>query len=65
MTEAQELRDLIASLLQTFDREALPALAEAVATEDGLQIATESVFNIAVRDGISAQSAMAQYDSEI
>lgn len=46
-------------------QKALPRLANYISTDAGFEHAEDVIFNIAAREGISVQAAMASYDSEL
>lgn len=65
MTNEEYLQALVRRELHMIDKKALPRLANYISTDEGFEHAEDVIFNIAAREGISVQVAMASYDSDL
>lgn len=58
-------RELHILKAKTANKKALPRLAKYIERDEGFEHAEDVIFNMAAREGISVQAAMASYDSDL
>ena len=65
MTPEKELEQLVKSHLKVCDTENYPKLCEMTSTEEGLEAASNMVYEFCIHNGVSVQTALALIESEI